>query len=75
MPWEPRRARRTCSSRTEASKGLDLMGRVFLNEGDAVLVEAPAYYGALNAFAAYRPESWASPWTTRAWTPRRRGRF
>ena len=55
MPWEPRRARRTCSSRTEASKGLDLMGRVFLNEGDAVLVKAPAYYGALNAFAAYRP--------------------
>jgi 2-aminoadipate transaminase len=56
-------------------QGLDLMGRVFLNEGDAVLVKAPAYYGALNAFAAYRPESWASPWTTRAWTPRRRGRF
>jgi 2-aminoadipate transaminase len=36
-------------------QGLDLMGRVFLNEGDAVLVEAPTYYGALNAFAAYRP--------------------
>jgi len=34
---------------------LDLMGRVFLNEEDAVLVEAPTYYGALNAFAAYRP--------------------
>jgi 2-aminoadipate transaminase len=34
---------------------LDLMGRVFLNEGDAVLVESPTYYGALNAFAAYRP--------------------
>ena len=56
-------------------QGLDLMGRVFLNEGDAVLVKAPTYYGALNAFAAYRPGSWASPWTTRAWTPRRRGRF
>ena len=36
-------------------QGLDLMGRVFLNEGDAVLVEAPTYYGALDAFAAYRP--------------------
>jgi 2-aminoadipate transaminase len=36
-------------------QGLDLMGRVFLNEGDAVLAEAPTYYGALNAFAAYRP--------------------
>ena len=48
------------------------MGRVFLNEGDAVLVKAPTYYGALNAFAAYRPGSWVSPWTTRAWTPRRR---
>ena len=36
-------------------QGMDLMGRVFLNEGDAVLVGAPIYYGALNASATYRP--------------------
>jgi 2-aminoadipate transaminase len=36
-------------------QGLDLMSRVFLNEGDAVLVEAPTYYGALSAFATYWP--------------------
>jgi 2-aminoadipate transaminase len=38
-----------------AQQGLELMGRVFLDEGDAVLTEAPTYFGALNAFAAYRP--------------------
>jgi 2-aminoadipate transaminase len=36
-----------------AQQGLELMGRVFLEEGDAVLTEAPTYFGALNAFAAY----------------------
>lgn len=38
-----------------SQQGLELMGRVFLEEGDAVLTEAPTYFGALNAFAAYRP--------------------
>jgi 2-aminoadipate transaminase len=40
---------------TGAQQGLDLVGRVFLDEGDAVLCEGPTYAGALNAFAAYRP--------------------
>ncbi|CAN5626347.1 PLP-dependent aminotransferase family protein [soil metagenome] len=39
-----------------AQQGLELMGKVFLEEGDAVLTEAPTYFGALNAFAAYRPQ-------------------
>jgi 2-aminoadipate transaminase len=42
-------------------QGLDLMGRVFLNEGDALLVEAPTYYGSLNAFAAYQPRILSVP--------------
>ncbi len=40
---------------TGAQQGLDLVGKVFLDEGDAVLCEGPSYAGALNAFAAYRP--------------------
>lgn len=40
---------------TGAQQGLDLVGKVFLDEGDAILCEGPTYAGALNAFAAYRP--------------------
>jgi 2-aminoadipate transaminase len=38
-----------------AQQGLDLLGKVFLNEGDAILCEGPTYVGALNAFSSYRP--------------------
>jgi 2-aminoadipate transaminase len=34
-------------------QALDLMGRIFLDEGDAVLVERPSFLGALQAFKAY----------------------
>ncbi|MDQ2671826.1 MAG: PLP-dependent aminotransferase family protein [Actinomycetota bacterium] len=40
---------------TGAQQGLDLIAKVFLDEGDAVLCEGPTYAGALNAFASYRP--------------------
>jgi len=40
---------------TGAQQALDLVAKVFLDEGDAVLCEAPTYAGALNAFASYRP--------------------
>jgi 2-aminoadipate transaminase len=40
---------------TGAQQGLDLIGRVFLDEGDGVVCEAPTYVGALNAFSSYRP--------------------
>ena len=43
------------STTTGAQQGLDLVARVFLDEGDAVLCEGPTYAGALNAFAACRP--------------------
>lgn len=35
---------------------LDFMGRVFLDEGDKIIVESPSYLGALNAFKAYGPQ-------------------
>ena len=35
---------------------LDFVGRVFLDEGDKIIVESPSYLGALNAFKAYGPE-------------------
>jgi 2-aminoadipate transaminase len=38
-----------------AQQGLELMGKVFLEKGDAVLTESPTYFGALNAFAPYQP--------------------
>ncbi|CAN5642961.1 PLP-dependent aminotransferase family protein [soil metagenome] len=41
---------------TGAQQGLDLVAKVFLDEGDAILCEGPTYAGALNAFAAYRPK-------------------
>ncbi|MBC7236828.1 MAG: PLP-dependent aminotransferase family protein, partial [Chloroflexi bacterium] len=34
-------------------QALDLMGRIFLDEGDAVLVENPTFLGALQTFKAY----------------------
>jgi 2-aminoadipate transaminase len=38
-----------------AQQALDLLGKVFLDEGDAVLCEGPTYAGALNAFSFYGP--------------------
>jgi 2-aminoadipate transaminase len=38
-----------------AQQGLDLLGKVFLDEGDAILCEGPTYVGALKAFSSYRP--------------------
>src|SRR5215217_2519686 len=37
-----------------SQQGLDLLGKVFLNPGDKVLVEKPSYSGALQAFDAYQ---------------------
>lgn len=38
-----------------AQQGLDLLGKLFLDPGDTVAVEAPSYVGALSAFSAYEP--------------------
>jgi len=34
-------------------QALDLLAKVFINAGDNIIVEAPSYTGALNAFKAY----------------------
>ncbi len=39
-----------------SQQGLDFSGRVFLNEGDVVLMESPSYLGAINAFQANCPK-------------------
>jgi DNA-binding transcriptional MocR family regulator len=40
---------------TGAQQALDLVGKIFVNAGDLIAVEAPAYVGALTAFSAYEP--------------------
>ncbi|MDK2914791.1 MAG: 2-aminoadipate transaminase, partial [Thermococcaceae archaeon] len=39
-----------------SQQALDLIGRVFIDPGDIVVVEAPTYLAALNAFKFYEPE-------------------
>jgi 2-aminoadipate transaminase len=39
-----------------SQQALDLIGKLFINRGDRVLVEAPTYLGALQAFNAYGAE-------------------
>lgn len=41
--------------------GLDFSARVFLDKGDVVLLEAPSYLGAINAFKACEPNFVAIP--------------
>ncbi len=41
---------------TGSQQALDLVGKVFLNPGDHVLVERPTYVGALQAWNAYQAE-------------------
>jgi 2-aminoadipate transaminase len=38
-----------------AQQALDLVGKLFIDPGDVIAVEAPAYVGALTAFGAYQP--------------------
>jgi DNA-binding transcriptional MocR family regulator len=38
-----------------SQQGLDMTGKVFLDEGDLVLCESPTYLGALNAFQVFKP--------------------
>lgn len=39
-----------------SQQGLDLIGKVLIDPGSRVLVEAPTYLGALSAFNPYEPE-------------------
>ncbi len=37
-----------------SQQGLDLLGKVFINEGDDIIIEEPGYLGAIQAFSVYR---------------------
>jgi 2-aminoadipate transaminase len=39
-----------------SQQALDLLGKVFINPGDRILVEEPTYLGALQAWNAYGAE-------------------
>jgi 2-aminoadipate transaminase len=52
---------------TGSQQGLDLLGKVMLDEGSPVLVEQPTYLGALQAFSPYEPVF--RPWTSDAAGP------
>lgn len=39
-----------------SQQGLDLIGKVFLNPGDRVILERPAYLGAIQALGMYEPK-------------------
>lgn len=38
-----------------SQQGLDLIGKLFLDEGDVVLCESPTYLGAISAWNVFRP--------------------
>jgi len=44
-----------------SQQALDILGKVFINRGDLILVESPSYLGALQAFDAYGAEYLAVP--------------
>lgn len=44
-----------------SQQGLDMVGRVFLNKDDVVLMESPSYLGAINAFRLSGPKFIAVP--------------
>ncbi|MCK4526721.1 PLP-dependent aminotransferase family protein [candidate division WOR-3 bacterium] len=52
VPAVPENILLTCGSQ----QALDLLGKVFINEGDRILITAPTYLGALQAWRLYGPE-------------------
>jgi 2-aminoadipate transaminase len=46
---------------TGSQQGLDLVGKVLIDAGSTVAVEAPTYLGALQAFAPYEPQFLSVP--------------
>jgi 2-aminoadipate transaminase len=39
-----------------SQQGLDILGKILLNEGDGLIIEEPGYLGAIQAFSLYRPK-------------------
>ncbi|HET6396950.1 MAG TPA: PLP-dependent aminotransferase family protein [Pseudoxanthomonas sp.] len=46
---------------TGSQQGLDLLGKVLIDEGSKVLVETPSYLGALQAFSLFGPQFGSLP--------------
>lgn len=46
---------------TGSQQGLDLAGKVLIDEGSRVAVQTPSYLGALQAFSAYEPDILSVP--------------
>lgn len=41
---------------TGSQQGLDLIGKIFLDPGDGLVIERPGYLGAIQAFSLFEPE-------------------
>jgi 2-aminoadipate transaminase len=39
-----------------SQQGLDLLGKILLNDGDDMIIEEPGYLGAIQAFSIYKPK-------------------
>ncbi len=39
-----------------SQQGLDLLGKILVNDGDGIIIEEPGYLGAIQAFSIYRPK-------------------
>ena len=46
-----------------SQQGLDLLGKVFVNESDPVVIDEPAYLGAIQAFSIFKPKLYTVPLT------------
>jgi 2-aminoadipate transaminase len=46
-----------------SQQGLDLLGKIFVNEGEPVIIDEPAYLGAIQAFSIFRPRFCTVPLT------------
>jgi len=44
-----------------SQQGLDLLGKIFVNESDPVVIDEPAYLGAIQAFSIFRPRFYTVP--------------
>jgi len=39
-----------------SQQGLDLLGKILINDGDSLVMEEPGYLGAIQAFSIYKPK-------------------
>ena len=39
-----------------SQQGLDLLGKILINDGDSLIMEEPGYLGAIQAFSIYQPK-------------------